>query len=131
MTAANPRVSTFVAIPTGPDGRLDRPRLETAVKYGFGIVRWHLDSQSARTADGRPSQSQLRAKVRRRPEALEMRGPAIAVDELRKDFGTVLALDGLSLDVAPGKVMGLLGPNGLLRPVDPACEGRSYCLKRR
>jgi ABC-2 type transport system ATP-binding protein len=56
---------------------------------------------------------------------LEMRGPAIAVDELRKDFGTVLALDGLSLDVAPGKVMGLLGPNGLLRPVDPACGGRS------
>jgi ABC-2 type transport system ATP-binding protein len=54
-----------------------------------------------------------------------MRGPAIAVDELRKDFGTVLALDGLSLDVAPGKVMGLLGPNGLLRPVDPACGGRS------
>jgi hypothetical protein len=52
MTAANPRVSTFVGIPKGPDGRLDRGRLQTAVKYGFRIVRWHLDSQSARTADG-------------------------------------------------------------------------------
>jgi hypothetical protein len=52
MTAANPRVSTFVGIPKGPDGRLVRGRLQTAVKYGFRIVRWHLDSQSARTADG-------------------------------------------------------------------------------
>jgi hypothetical protein len=47
MTAANPRVSTFVAIPKGPDGRLDRGRLETAVKYGFRIVRWHLDEPEA------------------------------------------------------------------------------------
>lgn len=47
MTAANPRVSTFVAIPKRPDGRLDRGRLETAVKYGFRIVRWHLDEPEA------------------------------------------------------------------------------------
>jgi hypothetical protein len=32
-----------VAIPKGPDGRLDRARLETAVKHGFRVVRWHLD----------------------------------------------------------------------------------------
>ncbi len=31
---------------------------------------------------------------------------------LRKSFGTVLALDGLDLDVAPGEVHGFLGPNG-------------------
>jgi hypothetical protein len=47
MTAANPRVSSFVAIPKGSDGRLDRARLETAVKYGFRIVRWHLDEPEA------------------------------------------------------------------------------------
>jgi hypothetical protein len=47
MTAANPRVGTFVAIPTGPDGRLDRARLQTAVKYGFRVVRWHLDEPQA------------------------------------------------------------------------------------
>ena len=47
MTAANPRVSSFVGIPTGPDGRLDRARLETAVRYGFRIVRWHLDEPEA------------------------------------------------------------------------------------
>jgi hypothetical protein len=42
MTAVNPTVGAFVGIPKGADGRLDRGRLETAVKYGFMIVRWHL-----------------------------------------------------------------------------------------
>lgn len=42
MTAANPGVQTFTGIPTGPDGRPDRARLETALRYGFRIVRWHL-----------------------------------------------------------------------------------------
>ncbi len=42
MSAENPTVGAFVAIPKGPDGRLDRSRLEAAVKYGFQIVRWHL-----------------------------------------------------------------------------------------
>jgi len=43
MTAANPMAGRFVAIPTGPDGRLDRARLDAAVRYGFRIIRWHLD----------------------------------------------------------------------------------------
>ncbi|MCZ7570234.1 MAG: nitroreductase/quinone reductase family protein [Ardenticatenaceae bacterium] len=47
MTAANPGVSAFVGIPKGPDGRLDRGRLETAVRYGFRIVRWHLGEEVA------------------------------------------------------------------------------------
>jgi hypothetical protein len=47
MTAANPRVRSFVAIPTGPDGRLDHGRLQTAVNYGFRVVRWHLDQPQA------------------------------------------------------------------------------------
>lgn len=47
MTAANPAVRRFVAIPTGPDGRLDRARLQTAVASGFRIVRWHLDQPEA------------------------------------------------------------------------------------
>jgi deazaflavin-dependent oxidoreductase (nitroreductase family) len=42
MAAANPTVGAFVGIPKRADGRLDRGRLETAVKYGFMIVRWHL-----------------------------------------------------------------------------------------
>jgi hypothetical protein len=46
MTAANPTVNAFVGIPRAPDGRLDRGRLEAAIKYGFRIVRWHLGERA-------------------------------------------------------------------------------------
>jgi ABC-2 type transport system ATP-binding protein len=36
----------------------------------------------------------------------------IAVDGLRKRFGSVVALDGLSFTVRPGQVTGFVGPNG-------------------
>jgi hypothetical protein len=50
MTSANPMVRRFVGIPAGPDGRLDRARLADAVRYGFRIVRWHLDGPVSRAA---------------------------------------------------------------------------------
>jgi ABC-2 type transport system ATP-binding protein len=37
---------------------------------------------------------------------------AIVVRDLRKSYGAVEALRGVSFDVAPGEVFGLLGPNG-------------------
>jgi deazaflavin-dependent oxidoreductase (nitroreductase family) len=43
MTAANPRVRSFVGIPQDAEGRLDRDRLQTALGYGFRVVRWHLE----------------------------------------------------------------------------------------
>ena len=36
----------------------------------------------------------------------------IQTESLTKRYGRVLALDGLSLDVRPGEVLGFLGPNG-------------------
>lgn len=36
----------------------------------------------------------------------------VSAQELRVAFGTRVALDGLSLEVAPGRVTSLLGPNG-------------------
>src|SRR5579859_4029135 len=38
--------------------------------------------------------------------------PAVRVEGVRKKFGTVQALDGVSLEVPPATVLGLLGPNG-------------------
>ncbi len=38
--------------------------------------------------------------------------PAIEVDDLRKSYGDVEAVRGLSFSVQPGEVYGLLGPNG-------------------
>ena len=40
------------------------------------------------------------------------RSPAIMLRDLRKSYGQVTALDGLSLAVRPGSITGLLGPNG-------------------
>src|ERR1700689_4780139 len=41
-----------------------------------------------------------------------MSKPAVEARGLRKAFGEVQALDGLSLAVTAGSVLGLLGPNG-------------------
>src|ERR1700737_1374022 len=38
--------------------------------------------------------------------------PAVLVDGVKKRFGSVKALDGVSFGVARGSVLGLLGPNG-------------------
>jgi len=38
--------------------------------------------------------------------------PLIEVKSLRKRFGSVLAVDGVSFEVARGEVLGFLGPNG-------------------
>jgi hypothetical protein len=48
MIRVNPRVNTFARIPKTPDGRLDRAGLETEVRHGFRIVRWHLDQPAGR-----------------------------------------------------------------------------------
>jgi ABC-2 type transport system ATP-binding protein len=39
-------------------------------------------------------------------------GTAIRVDGLRKRYGDLAAVDGVSFDVAEGEIFGLLGPNG-------------------
>ncbi len=38
--------------------------------------------------------------------------PVLELRDLRKSFGSTLAVDGLSLSVRTGEVLGLLGPNG-------------------
>jgi ABC-2 type transport system ATP-binding protein len=38
--------------------------------------------------------------------------PAVVTQELRKSFGPLVAVDGVTLSIAAGEVFGLLGPNG-------------------
>ena len=38
--------------------------------------------------------------------------PAILAEDLGKSFGPVAAVDGLNLNVAPGEIFGLIGPDG-------------------
>ncbi|HEU5217931.1 MAG TPA: ABC transporter ATP-binding protein [Gemmatimonadales bacterium] len=41
-----------------------------------------------------------------------MNGPAIEARDLRRTFGPIVAVEGLTLSIARGEVFGLLGPNG-------------------
>jgi sodium transport system ATP-binding protein len=41
-----------------------------------------------------------------------MAEPAVSIHELRKAFGSLRAVDGVSLAIPPGEIYGLLGPNG-------------------
>jgi ABC-2 type transport system ATP-binding protein len=50
--------------------------------------------------------------------------PALEVRALRKTFGTVVAVDGLDLEVHTGECFGLLGPNGAGKTTTiEICEG--------
>jgi hypothetical protein len=42
MMQLNPRVASFIPM-RGPDGRIDRTKVEAAVRYGFRVIRWHFD----------------------------------------------------------------------------------------
>jgi ABC-2 type transport system ATP-binding protein len=39
-------------------------------------------------------------------------GPAVQAKGLRKAFGPIAAVDGIDLELSPGRIVGLLGPNG-------------------
>jgi ABC-type multidrug transport system ATPase subunit len=38
--------------------------------------------------------------------------PAVEIDHLRKTYGTLVAVDDVSVSVAEGEIFGILGPNG-------------------
>lgn len=67
-----------------------------------------------------------------------MPDPAISVRELTHDYGDRRALDAVSFDVAPGEIVGLLGPNGsgkttlfrLLATLLPVRDGSAAILGR-
>jgi hypothetical protein len=44
MMTGNPRVTSFVPF-IDPDGHIDRSKLETALSYGFAIIRWRVDEE--------------------------------------------------------------------------------------
>jgi branched-chain amino acid transport system permease protein len=46
------------------------------------------------------------------PSAAAADKPLLSIRGLRKHFGGVLAVDGVDLDVWPGQIVGLIGPNG-------------------
>src|SRR5690349_6244141 len=65
--------------------------------------------------------------------------PVVEVDDLRRSYGSVEALRGVSLEIDPGEIHGLLGPNGagkttLMRVLCGLAEpssGMAYVLDQR
>ena len=58
--------------------------------------------------------------------------PAICVSELRKSYGTNQVLKGVSFDILPGEIFGILGVNGAGKTTMLECiEGFRRCESGR
>ncbi len=56
--------------------------------------------------------------------------PLLAVRDLTVRFGGIVALDGVSFQVAPGQIVGLIGPNGAGKTTVFNCLSRLYTPER-
>jgi ABC-type branched-subunit amino acid transport system ATPase component/branched-subunit amino acid ABC-type transport system permease component len=72
-----------------------------------------LTPAAGRQARRKRQGQRLRAELARASgKPRRPRGCSLAVSDLRVSFGSVVALDGVSLAVSPGEVLGIIGPNG-------------------
>src|SRR5262249_31780567 len=71
-------------------------------------ISWRRSFRNGRSAGG--ARSRVDASVP--ASALTSAAPALTVRRLKKSFGTVIAVDEVSLDAAPGEFLSLLGPSG-------------------
>ena len=65
-----------------------------------------------------------------RPRAQTAASPLLAVRDVAVRFGGIVALDGVSFDLAPGKILGLVGPNGAGKTTLFNCFSRVYTPSR-
>jgi len=72
------------------------------VRLGDGVfVPWTRAAGAAATGDPGPQANTVAADK-----------PLLSIRGLRKHFGGVIAVDSVDLDVWPGQIVGLIGPNG-------------------
>src|SRR5215475_10804287 len=52
--------------------------------------------------------------------------PLLSVRDVSLRFGGIVALNGISFDIAPGEILGLIGPNGAGKTTLFNCLSRLY-----
>ena len=83
----------------------DRSRSRRRTARRFSSESGTLDRRADRAPD-------VAAPVAVVPAVLPGRSPMISIQNLRKQYGSFTAVDGVDLDVNPGEIHGFLGPNG-------------------
>src|SRR3954453_2293997 len=114
MSRRTVRPETSRRSASSPPGQSRRPwRRESSVSRRLEVVA-SLTARWSRTSRTDPGLNAPYPPPMPSTEAGE--APAILVSGLVKSFGPTRALDGVELAVAPGTVLGVLGPNGAGSP---------------
>ena len=61
------------------------------------------------------------ALVRQTSQQDSAGGPAVQIEHLRKTYGSLVAVDDVSLSIAEGEIFGILGPNGAGKTTTVEC----------
>jgi ABC-type branched-subunit amino acid transport system ATPase component/branched-subunit amino acid ABC-type transport system permease component len=104
------RIAARQRQPTPADG--GRPAGTRHMVQVLGLLR-ALTPTAVRQARVAGQRTRLHAELARASgKPRRSGGSTLAVSDLRVSFGSVVALDGVSLTVSPGEVLGIIGPNG-------------------
>jgi ABC-2 type transport system ATP-binding protein len=80
--------------------------------FGNFLLRNFLNGYQRKIRSGTKSGSKILIAMVPSSSDAKAATPIVKVEQLRKKFGTVDALDGLDLELNAGEIYGLLGPNG-------------------
>jgi branched-chain amino acid transport system permease protein len=92
-------LKTFVQLPNIVDGAA----IVLAIVFLPGGLMAALPRRPGRVPTSRPAPTPVQPAVT---------GPLLTIDNVRRTFGGLNALDGVGFDVLPGRTYGLIGPNG-------------------
>ena len=81
-------------------------------------------SSATAAASAAPRRAECPPPSRPSANATATKGVGVRLTDLRRSYGTVRALDGLTLSIEPGELVALLGPLGLRQDHRPAAAGR-------